>query len=117
MKKAAKVFILIEMILSGFLIYPIIFGIYALNKLDTAKTKKELTTASWLTFVFCSRVGGAFMLWLKDDDLNAVNQIILIKDTERKQIEINDLLFIYHQPDETLKCIYCLECLYSNIHH
>ena len=73
MKKAAKVFILIEMILSGFLIYPIIFGIYALNKLDTAKTKKELTTASWLTFVFCSRVGGAFMLWLKDDDLKSTD--------------------------------------------
>ena len=54
-----------------------------------------------------------FYKLLKDDDLNAVNQIILIKDTKRKQIEINDLLFIYHQLDETSKCIYCLECLYK----
>ena len=54
-----------------------------------------------------------FYKLLKDDDLNAVNQIILIKDTQRKQIEINDLLFIYHLPNKTDECIYCLDWLYK----
>ena len=54
-----------------------------------------------------------FYKLLKDSDLNAVNQVILIKDTNRKQIEINDLLFIYITPFVTYECMYCLDTLYK----
>ena len=73
MKTTAKVFIWIGMILNFYLIFPIIVGINALNKLDTAKTKEELTTSAWLTFWFCHVIGGILMLQLKDYDLISTN--------------------------------------------
>ena len=73
MKTTAKVFIWIGMILNFYLVFPIIVGIKALDKLDTAKNKDELTTSAWLTFWFCNIVGGICMLNLKDYDLTSTN--------------------------------------------
>ena len=73
MKTAARVFIWIGMILGCYLIFPVIVGMNALNKLDTAKTKDELTTAAWLTFWFCNMIGGIFMLNINDFDEHTTN--------------------------------------------
>lgn len=69
MKQAAKVFIWIGMISQCILIFPIIFGILALKKINSASSKKDLQTLGFLTIFFCSTIGGIFMLNIKEDDL------------------------------------------------
>lgn len=69
MKTAAKVFIWIGIIFQFFLIYPIIIGVFALQKLDQAKTKEELQSFGILTLLLCSLLGGIFMLCIKDEEL------------------------------------------------
>jgi hypothetical protein len=71
MKKAAKVFIIIGMVLGFYAIVPIIVGILALKKLNEASRAQELETLGILTIIFCSVLGGILMLCVKDDDLSA----------------------------------------------
>ncbi len=68
MKKAAKVFIIIGMICTFYCIFPLIFGFKALKKLETATCKADITKWGVLTLIFCSTIGGIFMLCLKDSD-------------------------------------------------
>ena len=69
MKTAAKVFIWIGMILQCFLIYPIVVGVLALQKINHAATSEELKTLGILTAFFCSPIGGILMLSIKDSDV------------------------------------------------
>lgn len=69
MKQTAKVFIWIGMISQCILIFPIIFGILALKKINTATSKKDLQTLGILTIFFCSILGGIFMLNIKEEEL------------------------------------------------
>ena len=61
MKTAAKVFIIIGMIVGAIAIFPLVVGIIALNKLNTATKKDDLTVMAILTLLFCSLLGGIFM--------------------------------------------------------
>ena len=58
MKKAAKVFIWIGMICQFFLIYPIIVGVIALQRLNEARRKEEIQTIGILTILFCNIISG-----------------------------------------------------------
>lgn len=69
MKKAAKVFIIIGMIVQGILIVPIIVGAIALKKLNAATTKSELTGIGIVTLLFCNLIGGILLLSMSDEDL------------------------------------------------
>ena len=69
MKITAKVFILIGMILGCVLIFPIIVGCFALSKLNNAQKSDDVKSMGVLTLLFCSLLGGVFMLCLKDEDL------------------------------------------------
>ena len=69
MKTAAKVFIILGMIFSFYMILPLIFGFIALKKLKTATKRDELTVIAILTLLFCNVIGGILMLCLKDEDL------------------------------------------------
>lgn len=69
MKTAAKVFIVIGMIVQGILIVPIIVGAIALKKLNTATTKSELTGIGVATLLFCNLIGGILLLCMSDEDL------------------------------------------------
>jgi len=69
MKTAAKVFIILGMIFSFYMILPLIFGFIALKKLKTATKRDELTVTAILTLLFCNVIGGILMLCLKDEDL------------------------------------------------
>ena len=62
MKTAAKIFIILGMIIGFWMVTPIIFGAIALSKLKKAREKKEITAISILTLIFCSTLGGIFML-------------------------------------------------------
>ena len=69
MKTAAKVFIILRMIFGFWMIIPLVVGIIALNKIKTAKTKNDLVAMGVVTLIFCSLLGGIFMLCISDQDL------------------------------------------------
>lgn len=69
MKTVAKVFIILGMIVGCWMIIPVIVGIFALKKLNTAKTKSELTVMAVITLLFCNLIGGILMLCISDEEL------------------------------------------------
>jgi len=69
MKKAAKVFLIIGMVLSFYLIFPIVLGVIAIKKLDEGATKEDIQLWGILSMFFVSPIGGLFMLLLKPEDL------------------------------------------------
>ena len=69
MKTASKVFIIINMIFLFWLIFPLVVGILALGKLNTAKKKDDLVVMGVITILFCSLLGGLFMLLVTDEEL------------------------------------------------
>lgn len=75
MKTAAKVFIILGMVVQCILIYPIIVGVLALKKLKTATTVDELKTMFILTLLFVNTIAGILMLCMKDGDLQNTKQI------------------------------------------
>lgn len=71
MKTAAKVFIILDIALTFYLIFPLIIGMIALNKLENVQNKDELTGIAICTLFFCSLLGGLFMLCIPDTEFNA----------------------------------------------
>ena len=65
MKTAAKVFIIIGMVVGFWTIRPLVFGIIALNQM---KTQKPSTGISVCVLLFCSLLGGIFLLCSKDEE-------------------------------------------------
>ena len=61
MKTAAKVFIIISMVIAFWAIYPLILGSIALKKLNTATNKDQLTGIAIIVLIFMSLLGGIFM--------------------------------------------------------
>ncbi|MBQ2766916.1 MAG: hypothetical protein IJF49_02445 [Clostridia bacterium] len=59
MKTAAKIFIIIGMIVGFWTILPLIFGIIALNQM---RTRKPSTGICVCVLLFCSLLGGIFLL-------------------------------------------------------
>ena len=70
MKTAAKVFLILGIILQCYLIYPIILGIFAYKAIDHAKSKNELLTWGILSLVLVSLLGGLFMILIPDNEMN-----------------------------------------------
>jgi hypothetical protein len=71
MKKAAKIFLVIGMLLTFFLIYPPFIGITAYRKLDDENTTQEdLTLWGILSLFFVSPIAGLLILLLKPEDLD-----------------------------------------------
>ncbi len=68
MKTAAKVFIIIGMIVGAIAILPLIFGGITLSKMKAATCKNDITTWAVLTLLFCSMIGGILLLCCKDED-------------------------------------------------
>ena len=69
MKTAAKVFLILGMVVQCFLIYPIILGALAIKKINNAKTAKELTGWGVVSLLIVNLIGGILMLCMKDKDL------------------------------------------------
>ncbi len=64
MKAAAKIFIIIGMILQFWAIYPLILGVIALKKLDNGEMD---TTWKVLVLLFVSLLGGIFLFLDKEN--------------------------------------------------
>ena len=82
MKKTAKIFIIIGMIFNCWLIFPVIVGVFALNKIDEAKTKEELKTFGIVTLLFCNLIGGICMLKISERELkgNSEKEVLTGKE-------------------------------------
>jgi hypothetical protein len=65
MQTVAKVFIIIGMICGFWAVLPLVFGIIALKKM---KTEKPSTGLSVCVLLFCSLLGGIFLLCSKDEE-------------------------------------------------
>ncbi len=68
MKKTAKIFIVIGIVLGLPLIFPAVVGGIALNKLKKATCKDDIKLISILTLLLCNIIGGILMLCLKESD-------------------------------------------------
>ncbi len=68
MKKAAKIFIVIGIVLGLPLIFPAVVGGFALNKLKKATCKDDIKLIAILTLFLCNIIGGILMLCLKEGD-------------------------------------------------
>ena len=92
MKTAAKVFLIIAMVLEFPLIFPVVIGVCTINKINTAKKASELTGWGIASMILVGFLGGLFTLCIKDSDLNPYPPIVephYIKDpykeVEQKQ--------------------------------
>lgn len=89
MKKIARIFIILGMVFTFYLIFPIIVGIIALDKLENAKSRDDLMGIGVCTALFCSLIGGILMLCMTDDDLNENRDKNIGENTEQKKINDN----------------------------
>ena len=65
MKTAAKVFIILGMIVGCWMILPLVFGGIALGQM---KNQKPTTGICICVLLFCSLLGGIFLLCSKDEE-------------------------------------------------
>ena len=72
MRKAAKVFLIIGMILQFYLVFPIIVGINAIKRLNNALTVDELKGYGIASIICVSVLGGIFMLCVKQEELDMI---------------------------------------------
>lgn len=75
MKTAAKVMIIISMVFGCWLVFPIVFGILALIKLDEVKKKDDLLVWAILSLFLVNIVAGIIMLCMSDEDLKENNKV------------------------------------------
>lgn len=69
MKTAAKVFIILGMIFGCIAILPLIVGGIGLSKINSAKDRSELVGIGVCVLLFCSLLGGIFMLCIPNEQL------------------------------------------------
>lgn len=96
MKTAAKVFIILGMIFGCIAILPLIFGGIGLSKINSAKDRSELVGMGVCVLLFCSLLGGIFMLCIPNEQLagagagaGAQNQqvVVDVHPTQTKQTD------------------------------
>ena len=79
MKTAAKIFIIISMVVGCWLIFPLIVGGIALSRLNKATSKDELVGVAICTLLFCNTIAGILMLCMSDDDLHGNRKTVDVK--------------------------------------
>lgn len=74
MKTAAKVFLIISIIMRFMFIVPLIIDIIALRKLEKETNPKNLVVIGVLVLIFSSLIAGILMLLMKPSDLEENRQ-------------------------------------------
>ena len=90
MKTAAKVFIILGMIFGCIAILPLIFGGIGLSKINSAKDRSELVGMGVCVLLFCSLLGGIFMLCIPNEQLAGAGEqnqqvVVNVHPTQTKQ--------------------------------
>ena len=99
MKKAAKVFLILGMVLTFYLIFPVVLGCITINKINDAKSTEELKKWGVLSIIFVSVLGGIFTLCIRDYELANYKVKLTSKtgyetedDPSEKLVELKSLL-------------------------
>ena len=71
MKKAAKVFLIIGMVLSFYIVISIVFGIITIKRINRAHEKSELVGWGVVSILFVSVLGGIFTLCIRQEELDS----------------------------------------------
>lgn len=89
MKTAAKIFLILGMVLYFYLIFPIVLGVIAIKKLEDEKsTYEDIRLWGILSLFLVSPLGGVFMLLIKPEELggytneNRSNTGLLTRNSE-----------------------------------
>lgn len=82
MKTAARVMLIIGMVLGCWLIFPIVIGVLALVKLEEIKKKDDLLLWALLSLFLVNLVAGIIMLCMSDEDL--------LEDNKNESLNQND---------------------------
>lgn len=69
MKNLARAFLILGMVFKFWMIIPLVCGVIALRKLDSAKSARELLGWGVVTLFFTSQIAGILMLIMTDADL------------------------------------------------
>lgn len=90
MKTAAKVFIILGMIFGCIAILPLIVGGIGLSKINSAKDRSELVGIGVCVLLFCSLLGGIFMLCIPNEQLAGADEqnqqvVVDVHPTQTKQ--------------------------------
>ena len=90
MKTAAKVFIILGMIFGCIAILPPIVGGIGLSKINSAKDRSELVGMGVCVLLFCSLLGGIFMLCIPNEQLAGAGEqnqqvVVNVHPTQTKQ--------------------------------
>lgn len=90
MKTAAKVFIILGMIFGCIAILPLIVGGIGLSKINSAKDRSELVGIGVCVLLFCSLLGGIFMLCIPNEQLAGAGEqnqqvVVDVHPTQTKQ--------------------------------
>ena len=70
MKTTAKVFLIIGMVLGFYAVFPLIFGVKTINRLNCARHKSQLTAWGVLSIIFVSIIGGILVLCIPQKELD-----------------------------------------------
>lgn len=93
MKKAARVFIIISMVVGCFLIYPIILGYIALKKIDEDAPKDEIFLWGVLIAAFVSQIGGILMiLYTIDENKRGIPVTVVNAEENAKDLNVEERL-------------------------
>ena len=87
MKSAAKVFLIIAMILEFPLIFPVVIGVLTINKINHARSAKELTGWGIASLILVSLLGGVFTLCIKDSDLNPTTPYVVVESPKTVEVK------------------------------
>lgn len=68
MRSLAKFFTIMGIICECWLVLPLIVGILSIKSIDNAKTKDDLVALAICNMLFCSFLGGLFMLLIPESD-------------------------------------------------
>ena len=79
--------IIISMVFGCWLVFPIVFGILALIKLDEVKKKDDLLVWAILSLFLVNIVAGIIMLCMSDEDLKENN-----KEKKEEQVSPNNVV-------------------------
>lgn len=70
MFKTIKFFLIIGMIFTFYLIYPVILGIISIKKLNRSKSVEDLRTWGIISLIFVNVIGGILMLCITQEELD-----------------------------------------------
>jgi hypothetical protein len=97
MKTAAKVFLIIGMVSTFYLIFPVVIGIIAINKLENAKDDEDLKVWAWLSIFLVSTIGGVFMLLMisEGDNVSQKSAFSRNKRISNSSTKLTELKTLY----------------------